>query len=317
MLFLLFSLGRERYALEARRVLEVLSLMRLEPLPQAPRGVVGMIRYRGRPVPAVDLSELKLGYPAARRPGSRIVLTHCPDPTANDLVGLVTEGPLELSPYADGGSTVPMNRTGEGPGSFPLVSDRSPPIQRFNQESFAPATFQELVRTTREASAITVRREEALVSPPTCKADRVSAVIFRLEQEWLALPTPLLEQVAQRRPIHSLPHRREGVLLGLTNIRGELVVCFSLGHMLRLPKTASPDALRLSHERLVVLNREGKRLAFPVAEAHGPEHFHAQQLAKPPQTGLVYTSHLLPWRKHAVGLLDPEQVLSTVHQHLR
>ena len=43
MLFLLFRLGHDRYALEARRVVEVVPLLALKKIPQAPRGVVGEI----------------------------------------------------------------------------------------------------------------------------------------------------------------------------------------------------------------------------------------------------------------------------------
>jgi len=50
MLFLLFQLGQDRYALEASRVIEVLPLVSLKRIPQAPRGVAGLFNYRGRPV---------------------------------------------------------------------------------------------------------------------------------------------------------------------------------------------------------------------------------------------------------------------------
>lgn len=66
---------------------------------------------------------------------------------------------------------------------------------------------------------------------------RISVVIFRLGSEWLALPTPAFQEVAERRRLHSLPHRRGGVVLGLVNVRGELLVCASLHRVLGL---ASP-----------------------------------------------------------------------------
>ena len=58
MLFLLFQIGKDRYALEASRVVEVVPLLALKELPQAPKGVAGLFNYRGALVPAVDLSEL-------------------------------------------------------------------------------------------------------------------------------------------------------------------------------------------------------------------------------------------------------------------
>ena len=77
MLYLLFQIGKDRYAIEARHAVEVLPFVDLEKIPQAlsapsapsqrPRGVAGIFNYRGQPVVAVDLCELTL---AARRANS-------------------------------------------------------------------------------------------------------------------------------------------------------------------------------------------------------------------------------------------------------
>ncbi len=61
-----------------------------------------------------------------------------------------------------------------------------------------------------------------------------SAVVFRLKAEWLALPTHTFQEVGERRPIHSLPHRRDGIVLGLVNVRGELLICVALDRFLGL-----------------------------------------------------------------------------------
>ena len=55
---------------------------------------------------------------------------------------------------------------------------------------------------------------------------KTSALIFRIDREWLALPTHAFQEVAERRAIHTLPHRRQGIVLGLVNIRGELLHFF-------------------------------------------------------------------------------------------
>ena len=56
-----------------------------------------------------------------------------------------------------------------------------------------------------------------------------SIVIFRVAAEWLALPTSVVMEVANLLPVHSLPHRQNGAVLGLASVRGELLVCVSLG----------------------------------------------------------------------------------------
>jgi chemotaxis-related protein WspB len=92
MLFLIFKLGNDRYALEANRVVEVLPLVEIKKLPQAPKGVAGIFNLRGRPVPVVDLSELTFGVPSRERLTTRIVVVQHADAAGrNQLLGLIAE----------------------------------------------------------------------------------------------------------------------------------------------------------------------------------------------------------------------------------
>ena len=78
MLFILFQIGRDRYALSARNIIEVLPLMNLKRVPCTPVGVAGLLNYRGIPVPVIDLNEMTLAEPAARRLSTRIILVKYP-----------------------------------------------------------------------------------------------------------------------------------------------------------------------------------------------------------------------------------------------
>jgi chemotaxis-related protein WspB len=92
MLFLLFQLGNDRYALEAGQVAEVLPLLSLKQIPQAPPAVAGAFDFRGEPVPVVDLSQMALGRPARCRLSTRIILVHYPDGSGDQrLLGLIAE----------------------------------------------------------------------------------------------------------------------------------------------------------------------------------------------------------------------------------
>jgi chemotaxis-related protein WspB len=96
MLFLVFQLGVDRYAVEARRVSQVLPLVALKSLPGAPAGVAGLLDYRGMPVPVVDLSALALGEPAARRVSTRLLLVdYAPPRGGTRLLGLLAERTTE------------------------------------------------------------------------------------------------------------------------------------------------------------------------------------------------------------------------------
>lgn len=96
MLFFLFRLGDDRYALDASQIAEILPLVAVKRIPLAASGIAGIIDYHGAPVPLIDLSQLTLGRPARRRLGTRIVLVNYPDPDGTThLLGLLAESATE------------------------------------------------------------------------------------------------------------------------------------------------------------------------------------------------------------------------------
>jgi chemotaxis-related protein WspD len=149
---------------------------------------------------------------------------------------------------------------------------------------------------------------------------KTSALLFRINAEWFALPTQAFQEVAEHRLVHSLPHRRQGIVLGLVNIRGELLICVSLGHLLepeRLPRGERP---RHTYDRLLVTNWDGNRLVFPVDEVRGVHRFQMPELKEPPATvaksNLSYTQGLLYWQGRAVGFLDANRLFSALNRSL-
>lgn len=96
MLFLLFQLGNDRYALDVGQVAEVLPLVSLKQIPQAPPAVAGVFDFRGDPVPVIDLSQMALGRPAQQRLSTRIILAHHTDGHGEKrLLGLIAENVTE------------------------------------------------------------------------------------------------------------------------------------------------------------------------------------------------------------------------------
>jgi chemotaxis-related protein WspB len=92
LLFLLFRLGEDLYALEASRIGEVLPLVRIKALPGAPTGIAGLINHRGSPVPVLDLSMFALGRPSPPKLSTRIVLMRDAGPDgAPRWLGLILE----------------------------------------------------------------------------------------------------------------------------------------------------------------------------------------------------------------------------------
>jgi chemotaxis-related protein WspD len=156
--------------------------------------------------------------------------------------------------------------------------------------------------------------KEQRLAPPV----KTSAVLFRINAEWLALPTHAFQEVAERRRTHSLPHQRQGIVVGLVNIRGELLICVSLGRLLGLEKTSSRQTIRTAYDRLLVANWEGSRLVFPVDEVHGTHKFEASEVHEPPATVAKsrpsYTHGIFMWQQKPVGLLDPSLLFPALNR---
>jgi chemotaxis-related protein WspB len=76
MLFLVFELDGERYALDAREIAHVLPLAPVRAFPGTPAYIAGVIDYEGVPVPVVDLPMLALGRPARALMSTRLVLVY-------------------------------------------------------------------------------------------------------------------------------------------------------------------------------------------------------------------------------------------------
>jgi chemotaxis-related protein WspB len=146
MLFLLFQLGADRYALEATRVVEVVPLLELKSLPQAPRGIAGIFNYRGQPVPAIDLSELTLGRPAHERLSTRIIIVRYASPSGNEhLLGLIAEhatGMLrkDANSFVDAGVHV-----GGAPYLGPVLMDSKGVVQWIHEQNLLPAPVRDLL----------------------------------------------------------------------------------------------------------------------------------------------------------------------------
>ena len=158
--------------------------------------------------------------------------------------------------------------------------------------------------------------------PPAEPGETRSIVIFRVASEWLALPTSVVIEVANLLPIHSLPHRLNGVVLGLASVRGELLVCVSLGQVVGAEPlaAASRDRRGTAYRRLLVIRREGVRVVCPVDEVYGIHHFEPRELLEVPTTvakaTVTYSTALLPWHGHSVGTLDDQLLFYTLQRSL-
>jgi chemotaxis-related protein WspD len=151
---------------------------------------------------------------------------------------------------------------------------------------------------------------------------RQAALIFRIGAEWLALSPTNLQEIAEGCPIHSVPGGRSNTLLGLANIRGELLVCVALDRVLGVEKMGpeKSGSKRALYRRMVVAGREGSRFVFPVEEVHGIHWFNPNELKPVPSTVAkaqsTYIKGLLLWQDKSVGCLDDQRLFDMLDESL-
>jgi chemotaxis-related protein WspD len=162
-------------------------------------------------------------------------------------------------------------------------------------------------------------------SPPE-KEDVASAscFVFRLGQEWLAIPIGMLDEVIGAKPTHSLPHRRGSARVGLVSVRGDIIVHVSLAGLLGIAddegEPAAAGAVRRHAPRVVVLADARGRLAITVDEVLGFHSYDAATLSPVPSTlGQAmrsYATAMLSVGDRIVGMLDGARVASSLSQVL-
>lgn len=141
-----------------------------------------------------------------------------------------------------------------------------------------------------------------------------TVLVFRLGAEWLALPAAACQEIAEPRLMHSLPHRRSNAVRGIVNVRGELVICISLGELLGIDAAATERVGGgiACFRRLVVIGDESRRSAFEVDEVHGLHSFDRNSLGAVPATigkaAGSMVAGVIAWNDRTVGLLDSERL---------
>jgi chemotaxis-related protein WspB len=141
MVFLVFTIGEERYTLESAQVLEVVPWVTLLPRPGAPVYCPGMVNYRGTLVPVLDLCQLMHGRRCPPRLSTRIIMVHYPGDNATPLIlGLLAEHVTDTltkhpTDFVPRGTTVT-----DAPYLGDSVRDEHGMLQRLRLEYLVPAS---------------------------------------------------------------------------------------------------------------------------------------------------------------------------------
>ncbi|MCK4742874.1 MAG: chemotaxis protein CheW [Sulfuriflexus sp.] len=149
-----------------------------------------------------------------------------------------------------------------------------------------------------------------------------SAVVFRLGSEWLSLPVSIINEITLLKNIYDIPHNHNKKIRGMVNIRGELVICMSLGNLLGVEKP-DDDFIDDEHSinRLITIREDNGYIVFPVSEIDGIVHYEKEKLATAPDTIRNSTTNLIDGvtivNDKNIGCIDHVALLAEIAGNLR
>jgi chemotaxis-related protein WspD len=114
--------------------------------------------------------------------------------------------------------------------------------------------------------------------PAIVTSNRVqgSVLVFRLGDQWYALSTLAVREIADARPVCRIAHRVGRLLEGLVNIRGELQLCVALDRLLGSIRGQSASS------RLVFAEVDGQGFCFYADQVRGVERIAELKVEAPP-----------------------------------
>lgn len=136
MLMLLFYVGNDRYALAARQVVEVMSLVELKRLARSPKYLAGLLNYRDRVIPVIDLCQLLSGIPSRSYLSTRIiVINYAINKEKSSLLGLIAERVTETLDRQDNNLIEPGIKADTSAYLGEIITDEQGMIQCIQVES--------------------------------------------------------------------------------------------------------------------------------------------------------------------------------------
>lgn len=148
MLYLQFIVGGERYVISTRPIVEILPFARLRPFPHAPIYVAGLLNYRGKSVPVIDICLLMHDRPASAVLSTRIILVNYPlDNLTTVHLGMLIEGVTETLALDESKFTPAGIHLESDAYLGDVITDHEGILQRINFLSVVPAEAHQILFT--------------------------------------------------------------------------------------------------------------------------------------------------------------------------
>ena len=109
------------------------------------------------------------------------------------------------------------------------------------------------------------------------------------------------------------------VLRGIVNVRGELLLCVSLGYLFKLKKSEKEYIQdKPIHQRYIVVVANDEFYTFPASEVRDTIRFDVDTLQKPPSTiagsAGSYVKGIIHHDGIDIGFIDSELLFNALHR---
>ena len=144
MLLLMFTCENERYGIDVRQIIEVVSMVRFKKIPRSPDYVAGLFKYRGSIVPVIDLTVLLAGSQSKPLLSTRIILVdYAGSDKERHILGLLAEKVTDTIMCSEADFLSPGIESDDTPYLGTITTDTDGMIQLIDPMKLLPESLQQ------------------------------------------------------------------------------------------------------------------------------------------------------------------------------
>jgi purine-binding chemotaxis protein CheW len=129
-----------------------------------------------------------------------------------------------------------------------------------------------------------------------------TVVVFKIDEQRLALPVTRVQRVIWAVEITALPGQNEN-MLGMINVEGKIIPVLNIRHLLGLAERE----LDLD-DHIVIVEVEAKQLSFVVDLVEGVLHYQQDDLSALSENSSSYAQSVLKQEGELIVILNPAQL---------
>lgn len=163
---------------------------------------------------------------------------------------------------------------------------------------------------SREADADYLGEWKSNLSEPRSEQQShlLSALAFRVGDEWFSIASNYIREITHCDKHHTLPHRKNPVLRGLVNVRGNLLLNISIGYLFKVNRGFLHK--KKDNERYIVIQDSDNTYAFPATEVREIIHYAEHDIMPAPSTfkkdTSCYLKGIVKYQDSDIGIINEE-----------